>query len=268
MFNFEKPIDMKHMRLFAILALSALMFTSCKDEKGAVSLTFKAVYDGEPLVMFEGKQFDGPRSIEFSTLNFFLSDVQLEKSDGSSVLLDDIELVDLSATTLAGASAGTTLEFNDLDPGTYERITFGIGVPDDMNRRIPTDYSSDHPLSNTAFYWNGWYSYIFSKTEGNMDTLGNGTYDLGWLVHTGSSIDSNGVLNFNCYRSFATPQMIDILEEQTTDIELVIDFKELLQDPDETPFNLHEKPRNHTPNDTARIKHFVDNYLTGITIRN
>jgi hypothetical protein len=256
--------NFKHLILLTLLV--GFVFSACKKEDGSLSLTFKPEYDGAPLVMFEEKSFNDFRAIKFSAVNFFLSDVKLEK-DGVVTELGDISLVDMSASSLAGAEAGATIFFDDIEPGDYDRLTFGIGVPDDLNNKEPGDFSSDHPLSNGGFYWMNWNSYIFSKTEGTMDTVGNGTFDLGWLVHTGSAVDSLGNINFDAYRSFSTPNMISVKEDATTDVNFRVDYKVMLQE-NGIPFDLHIKPRNHNPNDTARLKVFVNNYSNAISIEN
>lgn len=242
-----------------------LILSGCnKDEKGNLSLTFMADYDGAPLVMFEDKAYHGQQSVQFSTINFFLSSVALEK-DGVETPLNEIQLVDISATTPAAAAAGTVVTFRDIEADSYDRLVFGFGVPDDLNRMTPADFTTDHPLSDGAFYWQNWNSYIFSKTEGLMDTTGNGTFDLGWLVHTGSAIDSFGNLNFDAYRRFATPVNVDIRDDQTTNLTFRIDYKTMMEE-NGTPFDLKEKPRNHNPNDTARLKVYLNNYTAAMSI--
>jgi len=255
--------NFKNLTLITLLIFIGL--SSCKKEDGSIAMIFKPEFDGAPLVMFEEHPFDGIRSVQFTGVNFFLSHVELEK-DGVTTPLGDIELVDMASTTLEGAKAGAMVTFNDIEPGEYDRLTFGIGVPDDLNLTEPGDHLTTHPLSNSGYYWINWNSYIFSKTEGLMDTVGNGTFDLGWLVHTGTAIDSFGNKNFDAYRRFSTTN-VTVGEEETTEVSFKMDFKTLLQE-DGVPFNLHIKPRNHHPNDTARLKVFVDNYAKAISVEN
>jgi hypothetical protein len=249
--------NFKNLTLITLLIFIGLL--SCKKEDGSIAMIFKPEFDGAPLVMFEEHPFDGIRSVQFTGVNFFLSHVELEK-DGVTTL------VDMASTTLEGAKAGAMVTFNDIEPGEYDRLTFGIGVPDDLNLTEPGDHLTTHPLSNSGYYWINWNSYIFSKTEGLMDTVGNGTFDLGWLVHTGTAIDSFGNKNFDAYRRFSTTN-VTVGEEETTEVSFKMDFKTLLQE-DGVPFNLHIKPRNHHPNDTARLKVFVDNYAKAISVEN
>ena len=255
----------KYTTIILTTLILAGAFSACnKDEKGSLSLTFKAEFDGQPLVMFEDQDYMGIQSVQFTAINFFLSDVALEK-DGIETSLDEIQLVDISATTPGAAENGTTVTFRDIDANSYDRLVFGIGVPDRLNRMTPGDFSADHPLSDGAFFWQNWNSYIFSKTEGLMDTVGNGIFDLGWLVHTGSAVDSFGNVNFNAYRKFATPMSVDVRDDQTTNLTFRIDYKMMLQE-NGTPFDLKDKPRNHNPNDTARLKVYLNNYPAAMSI--
>ncbi len=245
----------KHMRLFFLLAITTCVvgFSSCKEDnpEGTLTLHFKAVYDGQPLQTFTTHPFEGIQQIQFTHLSMMVADLQLV--NGSSVKdLDDIELVDLSFDNLAAAEAGYTLTIRNVTAGSYDGINFGLGVPPDLNQKKPADFSSGSPLSKTGYYWVAWNSYIFSKTEGRLDTLGNGALDLGFAMHTGSDA---------LYRAGQGTLPIVIEEGKTTNMNILLDYKNLLQGVD-----IKSHPQNHTQSDTSEILKIVNNYGTSITL--
>lgn len=243
------------MRLFILLAITTCVvgFSSCKEDnpEGTLTLHFKAVYDGQPLQTFTTHPFEGIQQIQFTHLSMMVADLQLV--NGSSVKdLDDIELVDLSFDNLAAAEAGYTLTIRNVTAGSYDGINFGLGVPPDLNQKKPADFSSGSPLSKTGYYWVAWNSYIFSKTEGRLDTLGNGALDLGFAMHTGSDA---------LYRAGQGTLPIVIEEGKTTNMNILLDYKNLLQGVD-----IKSHPQNHTQSDTSEILKIVNNYGTSITL--
>ena len=243
------------MRLFILLFIAAGIFglSSCKEDnpEGTLTLHFKAVYDGQPLQTFTTHPFEGIQQIQFTHLSMMVADLQLV--DGSKVKdLDDIELVDLSFDNLAAAEAGYTLTIPNVTAGSYDGINFGLGVPPDLNQKKPADFSSGSPLSKTGYYWVAWNSYIFSKTEGRLDTLGNGALDLGFAMHTGSDA---------LYRAGQGTIPIVIEEGKTTNMNILLDYKDLLQGVD-----IKSHPQNHTQSDTSEIVKIVNNYGTSITL--
>lgn len=246
---------MRNLYFFAFISL--LLFSSCKKDNGSLTMIFKGTYDNNALVLFEGLPYSSNADINFSAANFFVSNVELVNNNGSSVALNEIDLIDIGATTQAAAEAGTSIAFKEIEPGEYAKLRFSIGVPNDLNIKTPDEFGAGHPLANTAYYWDAWQSYIFSKTEGNLDTVMNGVFDMGWLVHVGKS---------TMIRTFETPGKVSIKEGGNTEIDFSVDFKKLLTEQNGEPFNLKEKPRNHNPNDTLRIRQFVNNYSGAITI--
>ena len=167
---------------FIFFSLLILGLASCNDDpadtKGTVTLHFKAVYDDIPLQMFNNRPFENGQTLEFTHLSMIISDLELLKQ-GSPELLDEVEIVNLTFDNTTAAEAGYTLTISGVPTGTYDGMRFGVCVPADVNAKKPADFPSGNPLSNTAYYWTPWSSYIFMKTEGRLDTIGNGTTDLG-----------------------------------------------------------------------------------------
>jgi hypothetical protein len=245
---------MKHLN-FIFFSLLILGLSSCKDDpaatEGTVTLHFKAVYDEVPLQMFDTRPFENGQSLEFTHLSMIISDLEL-LNQGSAELLDEVEIVNLTYDNTTAAEAGYTLTISGVPTGTYDGIRFGVGVPADVNAKKPADFPSSNPLSNTAYYWTPWSSYIFMKTEGRLDTLGNGTTDLGFALHTGSDALYN-ILEANI--------PLTIEEGIENNLDILIDYKKVLQGVD-----IKSNPQNHNPDDISTITAIVSNLANAFTL--
>lgn len=245
---------MKHLNY---IFFSFLLFglASCKDDpaatEGTVTIHFKAVYDEAPLRMFNTLPFENGQSLEFTHLSMIISDLQLLRQ-GTAELLDEVEIVNLTFDNTTAAEAGYTLTISGVPTGSYDGIRFGVGVPADVNAKKPADFPSSNPLSNTAYYWTPWNSYIFMKTEGRLDTLGNGTTDLGFALHTGSDA---------LYRILDANIPLSIEEGIETNLDVVIDYKKVLQGVD-----IKANPQNHSPDDITTITAIVNNLSTAFSL--
>ena len=108
------------------------------------------------------------------------------KNAPESVLLKDVELVDMSFDDADSALEGYTLTVDNLAARTYQGLSFGIGVPPALNSKRPADFASSHPLSKTGYYWEPWSSFIFMKIEGRIDTIAPLDFETAFAYHTGS----------------------------------------------------------------------------------
>ena len=244
---------MKLLRYTGFFLLFSIFILGCKDDtkEGTLILHFKPLYDGLPLQTFTIHPFDIPQQLQFTHMSMFISDLRLY-DQSSEKNLDDIELVDLSFDNAQSAEAGYTMTLTNIPAATYSGIRFGIGVPADLNQKKPADFPSSSPLSKTGYYWQAWQSYIFMKTEGNLDSLGNGTFDTGFALHTGSDA---------LFRSLDGPVPLVIEDGKETSLTVAIDYKKLLAGVD-----IKSNPQNHTPQDTALIVKIVNNLSSAITL--
>ena len=204
-----------------VILLTLLLFTvSCRKkdaEDGVLKLKFVPVYDGQVLPMYGTVQNPNGIPMQIKRLAFFtqvLNEGASLKENGNEVAL--IDMSDLTDKTRA--ELGISKEFS-MKAGNYNVLRLGIGVPARLNAKAPQDFRSTNPLSEEAFYWKAWDSYIFTKTEGALDTLKNGIFDLQFSYHTG--IDE-------MYRTAELPKNFQIIENQTTELIVELDVKELL----------------------------------------
>ncbi len=243
-----------------LLVIALILVAGCsKDKKGTLQVTFRGTFGGDPLVMYENHDYMNGQRIQFTRSEFFASDLHLVDASGNTYPLSDIELISLSHTTLADATQGTVLTFTDIPEGAYSDLQFGYGVAADINTTNPSDYPSSSPLSNTGRYWIPWTSYIFSKTEGFLDTLvdGSDNPDLGFAYHTGTDA---------MYRQVSIGTTVNIVNNTTTNVIFTLDHSKMLGLPD-TPIDIKAKPQNHNPQDTAYLFKIVDNLQKALTFQ-
>jgi len=237
--------------LFSLL----LLLTACKKERttpidtSTLSFSFTANYDEEALVINEKVYEYNGKPIRFSKVNFYLSNVSIgdtEISDVNFINLTKSHTSDLAATT------GTLMNFPKIPVGDYPNIAFGIGVPADLNRTKPSDYSTSHPLGadNSGEYWEAWDSYIFVKIEGQYDADDNGFdgNDVAFAYHVGQD---------EFYQKLNIPfeQAISLKADTSADIEFRLDIKKLLADEDGNLLALEA----HDPNNQKAIMELIMN---------
>jgi len=244
------------MRIFYILSILVL-FASCNREKtGDLVLNFRPIYNNEPLVMAEDLIFRPDYELRIDKSNFYISNVYIINADGESVELSEVEFVDLSFFDLNSSLEGTNFTYKDLPVGNYTAIRMTIGVTPGLNATKPQDYPSTHPLSLSSQYWESWGSYIFSKTEGAVDTLQDGSFDHKFAYHTGSDALA---------RTIEYPYSFDIKEDGTTERNFVLDHYDLFKE-GAGLMDIKNIPSNHTPEDLDNMEKIVDNFVTSLKI--
>ena len=210
------------------MAASCGKETAPPVDTATIELSFRATYDGEPLVLnqqtydYQGKQ------IRFSKVNFYLANLSAANDDGETELAE-IKFIDLSLThnSAADAAKGSVSSFSRIPVGAYKFLKFGIGVPADLNKTNPSDYSTSHPLGadNSGEYWEAWNSYIFAKIEGQFDENGDGDIngdDISFAYHAGTD---------RVYQEIELDNIINLNAGETTKLDFELDVKTLLSFP-------------------------------------
>ncbi|MCB0760491.1 MAG: hypothetical protein KDC12_03135 [Flavobacteriales bacterium] len=155
--------------LFVLLAITAL--TSClkkepEDQKGTIRIDMVARVEGEPFEL--GEIYTNVLTDRYWTEIFkaYVSNIRAHRMDGSSELLAQV--------FLANFDGGNTV-YAEVDPGTFSGLSFGIGVPEELNKgNDPSQYPNDHPLSaigSEGMFWTWNSGYIFTMFQGKADTL-------------------------------------------------------------------------------------------------
>ena len=232
------------------MAASCGKETAPPIDTATVNLSFRATYGGAPLILNENYEYQG-NPVRFSKINFYLSNLVVANNDGEREL-SDIQFIDLSLThnTAIDAAKGTVMNFSRVPVGTYNFLRFGIGVPVDLNKTTPSDYSTSHPLGvgNSGEYWEAWNSYIFAKIEGQYDENGDGTIDgndISFAYHTGTDrvyaedIEFDNVINLNA--------------GETTNLDFELDIRQLLSFPQGDLLDLEPHDPNNQLGDMILI---------------
>lgn len=169
------------------LSLAGCMGTPDPDlpPSSDLTLTFKALYDGQPLEKYKSYNYDTYK-VHFSRFNTFLSDITLLKGN-EAFKISDIEWVDFTPDAAPNDLAvQVPVKFKNVPDGDYTGIRIGYGVSPALNAKQPGDFSSTHPLSRENEYWLGWGSYIFNKVEGKADLDNSGAFGTSLVYHCGS----------------------------------------------------------------------------------
>ena len=177
---------MKYYLLVSFLVCITL--TACHDDGTTdLSINFKLRYQDAPLVMLQEYTYPDGRTIRFSRISFYLSDIRV--TDGRDELsIKDAEMVNLSAShaDMNGANNGLSLSFEEIPLEQINTLKMNIGLTEEQNKKVPADYESGHPLSQSGEYWIGWKSYIFAKIEGFIDLDKDGVAESTFALHLGS----------------------------------------------------------------------------------
>jgi hypothetical protein len=176
--------------LFLLLPL-VVFFSSCEEEPslgntGTLDITFKVRYNDNPLLLFQNTATGvaDPTSILFKRLEFFISKMKGQSSEGTSTDFADVAYISMAQSLdQESALAGTSFTIENVPIGVYTEFNFGVGLPDSVNNTSPGDYESSSSLGLNANYWPQWNSYILCKLEG--DVIKADTTPSFFLLHAG-----------------------------------------------------------------------------------
>lgn len=164
-----------------------------------VSIKFEAEMGGQPFACSETYSGLGNTDAQVRGTDYrmYLTNVAMLKSDGTSVPVtldqniwqhENIALLDFEDATggCKNGTAQTNMTIAGTVPeGSYEGVTFDVGVPFEMNHKDPTLAPS--PLNLTALFWNWRGGYRFLR----IDMVPNDRAEdgpKGWFLHLGSTM--------------------------------------------------------------------------------
>jgi len=253
--------------LFLLTISFLFLAASCSKEKttpvdtAGLNLSFRATYAGEPLVLNQQTYRYATGPVRFSKINFYIANLVAVNNDGETEL-SEIQFIDLSKThnTAIDAAEGTVRSFSRVPVGTYNQLKFGVGVPADLNKTNPSDYSTTHPLgaNNSGEYWEAWNSYIFMKVEGQWDRDDNGFdgNDVSFAYHTGGRDE--------LYKAIELDNNLVLNAGEATDLVFELDVKRLFTFPDGDLLELE----SHDPNSqVAEMFFLMDNFKKALQLK-
>lgn len=163
----------------AILLLAAIVaFSACKKDNDDVNPADKGVLKVEFEHLFGTDEFElnsanyyttaAGEQVKFTTLKYFVSNVVLTKSDGSTwTQPESYYLIDNSD------AASTLISIADVPAGDYTGISFMLGV--DSTRNVSGAQTGALSTASGMFWtWNS--GYIFLKAEGECPQSMDSTF--------------------------------------------------------------------------------------------
>lgn len=133
-------------------------------ESGSVALEFQHTFGGNPLTFNQWHVTPPGDSIQFTRLDYIMSDVFLVTADGDTISPAE----DYEYAFVRGADGNGTWNLGELPGGEYAAIGFTVGLEDRVNTSNPNLWPANHPLNPIVnnMHW-GWADgYVFTALEG------------------------------------------------------------------------------------------------------
>ena len=188
------------MKKFLFLVFVAATVFSCGDDNqpatpsATVNLNFKAVYNGDPLVLYQPLNYPDGKQIRMQNFNFFVSNITL-LGEGATAdyVLSEVAYFDFNDNLdVAAAQKALTRKYEEVPLGTYSGVRIDFGVPASLNNADAGKLDNSNPLRQefSSHFWSDWGSFIFMKSEGIYDLTGDGVFnqdDVGFEHHPGTN---------------------------------------------------------------------------------
>ena len=236
---------MKKRFLIFVLAICVivLLFSCCKNddddnqpvaETGHIKLKFSHYVDGQPLNK-DTMIYINPAGnhYEVSQLMYFISDVILYKSDGTTQIIDDwkaINYVDIDIP-----STLTWDVYDDIPVGTYDSITFIFGITGEKNQSF---MFVNPPESNMMWpdVLGGGYHYMMlnGKWRDTINNIENFNFHIGiGQLYKSNVIDVDSIYAFvQNYFNVSLPNSSFTIEKDVTrEIEIIMNIDSWFKTP-------------------------------------
>ena len=231
---------------FLFLLVFGVVLSGCDstvdDDEGTsmVTLFLQPTVDGSPLSSDLTTTYEvNGSTITFSSARIYISEIELLKSDGTSVTFEgdaitapakDANDNDISHTVtdrivLAKHDLGEhRYMLGAAERGEYTGIRYKIGIDGTTNRLDASQVPASHPLAkqtdrNNHWNWSAGYQYL--RMDGLVDADADGTPEEVWEVHLGT-------LNFLTQMEQAMD--FELHADQDVDLHIIVDYATLLSD--------------------------------------
>lgn len=171
-------MDFKYITTVMVLCCATVLSISCdKNEAGEFGPTDKGaiVLEFDNVVGSQNLQLNGPQTyvnangdqFNVTLLNYYISNIKLKKSDGSTYTVPQESSYFLIKESDANAHE---IKLGDIPAGDYTEVTFTVGVDSirntmDLSKRTGIlDPAANSGDDNMYWSWNS--GYIFFKMEG------------------------------------------------------------------------------------------------------
>lgn len=176
------------MRNSPLLTSFATLFLliSCGPQEKEITVEFQLIQDGIPYE--KSTLFNkGDTAIALDLFHFYISELYL-----GDQILSEVLFVDPNDSLYSNY----TLPVDK----PHDQLSFGLGVPSQLNNMDPTVFETSHPLSSSfAMYWTWASKYRFLKVEGRFNDSGdlsNAGSNNSIIWHTGTD-DLYRMASFN-----------------------------------------------------------------------
>jgi hypothetical protein len=195
---------MKTTYLFAIGILVTTLFTQCRQEgctdieannfsmdakkddgtclyNGNANLNFNFVFGSAMLPWSLSETFNHPKTgddLNFSAFSFYLSDIKLQKEDGS--WWEEENSVHL---VCVGCDNGTQVSLMNIPEGSYTNMAYTLGLNQD---KISSWEAAGELSTDNGMYINDAYGYMMIKVEGTSPQSSTGSFKF-YLTGSGTN---------------------------------------------------------------------------------
>lgn len=240
----------KGKRVGLVFAIFALLFLgACRPKKEDVSQTisFQAKYGNENLELNKVYATTAGDSLRFSTAKIYLSNLELLKSDGSSLLLNAIVYFSLPEVL--------NVTTQKIPEGNYTGIRFNFGLTDVQNSFDSTSLSCPNPLCvDNDMWWDETLKYTFVKLEGGVKKQGENEFS-SLVYHVGTSD----------YRRTIVIEHPIVVTNEEIDRTIVLDVQEILDGAN--PMNFTTERTTKTFDKPEVAAKFADNIVNAFSVQ-
>ncbi len=255
-----------------LILLAFLSVSGCKNTvpefelypiEPTLVLDFHVLRNGEEVALDQHFIDQGGFNVNLIALRFFISNIQLTNADGAETTISDAEFVDFEPidTNKNNVQWGKAPKFY-IKAGNYKKLTFGIGLPPNLNAGDPTLYENADPLSTYTFmHWTWATMYRFIILEAKADTTGGENLDYNVLFHTGldSLYRSDLSFDFN----------LELQDFERDTLHIDIDWDKLFYTGADS-IDLKKESVTHTtdtPEDFSLAERFTNNFVAALSLR-
>jgi len=219
---------MKILNIFLIL-FTIVLFSACTEDAPQANLTFSHNADGneiQPNTTLHSIGANG-KLASFSSVQFYISNLRMIKTDGSEFPIDGHFYIDLD---------NSTIDLGEIDAGSYTDIKFDVGVDSANNHLNIANLPEIDPLSyqDPSMHWGWTGGYRFISLNGNYDADGNG------LVEQTDSIFQLHLGNDAYLKEAHVSYSLETQADEVYDLDITVDYSALFN------YNIDEFPITKT----------------------
>jgi hypothetical protein len=259
------PFTLRH--LGNVLFLSLLVLIGCSehpsnsihDDHGSIQVSIQHVFDSVPFTFNKANSLPNGESVKGTMLKYYVSNISLEKTDGSTHVIPQDESYFLIDESIESTKKIT---LDHIPSGTYTAIRFTIGV-DSLRSTMGLDKRKgilDIGAAAQDMYWSWNSGYIHLKFEGTF-TAPSASGDIRYHVGGFGGYSSPTINAIRSVRLSLTDALLVITGSTQNSLAISADLKKMFTGP--IPFSVAE-------NSSVMFSPFcvtiADNYATMFSV--